>query len=322
MPAWEKDLYEAAKKEKAFTVYTAHYNTAAIGELCNAYEAKYPGVKCNFVRTTTQVAYQRLQQDIKSKNPVASVFSSTDVSHYPKLREMGMLMKYKPHNFDRMVESLKKYSDADHYSTVTSAALMLISYNTQLVSEKDAPKSWLDLTDPKWKNKVAIGHPAFSGYVGTWVVLMRKLHGWDFFEKLEKNNPQIGRSVNDSITMLNAKERAIGASSEVTTLMNRDKGNPLAVVYPSDGALLMVSPSAVMTNAPSPNAGKLFIEFLLGTEANELHVKNHALSNIKGIKVGPGKKPLEQIKVDRPSDAEIAKGIPEVKSLFRDTFGI
>ncbi len=322
MAAWEKDLYEAAKKEKEFTVYTAHYNTEEIATLCAAFDKKYPGVKCNFVRTTAQVAFQRLQQDLQAKAAVASVFSSTDVSHYPPLRKMGALMQYKPHNLDRMVDSLKSYNDPENYSTVTAAALMLITYNTSLVPEKDAPKNWPDLLDPKWKDKVSIGHPAFSGYVGTWVVLMRKLYGWQYFEKLEKNNPQIGRSVNDTVTMLNAKERWVAAGPEATTLLSRDKGNPLAVVYPTDGALLMVSPSSVLANAPSPNAGKLFIEFLLDKEAAEAQVKSHSLAVIKGIAPAPGAKPLEQIKVQRPTEEEIAKGIPEVKQQFRDTFGV
>ena len=320
--AWETELYEAAKKEKEFTVYTAHYNTEEIAKLCAAFDVKYPGVKCNFVRTTAQVAFQRLQQDMKSNVAVASVFSSTDVSHYPALKAAGALMQYKPRNLDKMVDSLKGYSDPENYSTVTAAALMLITYNSSLVTEKDAPKNWPDLLDPKWKNKVSIGHPAFSGYVGTWVVLMRKLYGWDYFEKLEKNSPQIGRSVNDTVTMLNAKERWVAAGPEATTLLSRDKGNPLAVVYPTDGSLLMVSPSSVLAKAPSPNAGKLFIEFLLDREAAEIQVKSHSISVIKGIKVGPGKKALEDIKVARPTPEEIAKGIPEVKNQFRDTFGI
>ncbi len=322
MAPWETKLYEAAKQEKEFTVYTAHYNSEEAAILCAAFEKKYAGVKCNFVRTTAQVAYQRLQQDMKSRVPVASVFSSTDVSHYPQLRKAGALMQYKPNNVSKVVDSLKEYSDPDGYYTVTAAALMLITYNTSLVSEKDAPKNWPDLLDPKWKNKVSIGHPAFSGYVGTWVVLMRKLYGWDYFEKLEKNAPQIGRSVNDTVTMLNAKERWVAAGSEATTLLSRDKGNPLAVVYPTDGSLLMVSPSAVLANAPSPNAGKLFIEFLLDREAAEAQVKTHSLSVIKGIKPGEGQKPLEEIKVVRPTEAEITKGIPEVKEAFRDTFGV
>ena len=322
MPAWEQQLYDAAKKEKQFTVYTAHYDTETIADLCMAFDKKYPGVKCNFVRTTAQVAFQRFQQDLQAKLAVVSVFSSTDVSHYPDLKKRGLLMTYQPHNLAKMVDSLKQYNDKDNNYWVTAAALVVIAYNNSLVAEKDAPKKWTDLLDPKWKDKVSIGHPAFSGYVGTWVVLMRKLYGWDYFEKLEKNKPQIGRSINDTVTMLNAKERWVAAGPEATTLLSRDKGNPLSVIYPTDGTLLMVSPTGIPKNAPAPNAAKLFVEFLLDKEAAEVQVKNHSLSVIKGIKPAVGAKPLEEIKVIRPTEEEITKGIPEVKEKFRDTFGV
>ena len=114
MPAWEKDLYEAAKKEKQFTVYTAHYDTETIADLCMAFDKKYPGVKCNFVRTTAQVAFQRFQQDLQANAGVASLFSSTDVSHYPDLKKRGLLLQYRPHNLDKMVDSLKAYNEADN----------------------------------------------------------------------------------------------------------------------------------------------------------------------------------------------------------------
>jgi len=322
MADWESKLYEAAKEEKEFTVYTAHYNTETAAALCSAFEAKYPGVKCNYVRTTAQVAMQRLQQDLKANVRVASVLSSTDVSHFPALKKQDALEPYKPNNLDKMADSLKSYNDPENYSTVTAAALMLITYNTDLVKAEDAPRNWTDLLDPRWKDQVSIGHPAFSGYVGTWTVLMRKLYGWEYFEKLEENSPQIGRSVNDTVTMLNAKERSVAAGPEATTLISRDKGNPLAVVYPTDGALLMVSPSAILKSAPSPNAARLYIEFMLDKEAAELQVEQHSLSVIKGIATGEGKKPIEEIKVIRPTAEEIAKGIPEVKEQFRDTFGI
>jgi len=322
MQPWEQELYEAAKKEKPVTVYTAHYNTDEAAALCAGFEKKYPGLKCNFVRTTAQVAFQRLQQDLQANAPVASVFSSTDVSHYPELKKKGLLLDYKPRNAASMVDSLKSYNDKDGQYWVTAAALMLLTYNTSEVAEKDAPKNWPDLLDPKWKGKVSIGHPAYSGYVGTWVVLMQKLYGWDYFRKLEKNQPQIGRSVNDTVTMLNSKERVVAAGPEATTLLSKDKGNPLAVVYPTDGALLMVSPSAIPKNAPSPNAGKLYMEYLLSKEAGEIQTKSHSLSVVKGVAPAPGAKPLEQIKVVRPTEDEITRGIPEVKEKFRDTFGV
>lgn len=322
MAPWEQQLYEAAKKEKPITIYTAHYDTETAQDLCLGFEKKYAGLKCNFVRTTAQVAFQRFQQDLQANAPVASIFSSTDVSHYPALKAKGLLMQYRPHNLDQMVDSLKAYNDKDDYYHVTAGALMLLTYNSSLVSEKDAPKNWPDLLDPKWKGKVSIGHPAFSGYVGTWVVLMQKLYGWDFFTKLEKNQPQIGRSVNDTVTMLNSKERWVAAGPEATTLLSHDKGNPVAVIYPTDGALLMVSPSGIPKNAPSPNAAKLYMEWLLSKDAGAMQTKMHSLSVVKGVQPAPGAKPLEQIKVTRPTEDEITKGIPEVKQKFRDTFGV
>ena len=322
MPAWEKTLYEAAKKEEAFTVYSAHYNTETMANLCAAFDKKYPGVKCNFVRTTAQVAFQRFQQDLKANIAVASVFSSTDVGHFPDLKKRGFLLAYRPNNLSNMVDALKQFNDKDDFYWVTSAGLVVITYNNALVSEQDAPKKWTDLLDAKWKGKVSIGHPAFSGYVGTWVVMMRKLYGWEYFEKLEKNQPQIGRSINDTVTMLNAKERWVAAGPDATTLLSRDKGNPLSVSYPTDGALLMVSPTGIPRNAPAPNAGKLFVEFLLDKEAAEIQIQDRSQVVIKGIRPLPGAKAMDEIKTMRPTEDEISKGIPEVKEQFRNLFGV
>ena len=318
----EKELYEAAKKEKKLTWYTAHYDTDTAAAICQGFEKKYPGVGCDYVRTTAQVAYQRLAQDQKAGIAQASVISTTDTSHFGKMKQDGWLQKYRPKNLPELIDAFKPYNDPDDYFVATAAGLVLITYNTSVVSASEAPKKWTDLTDPKWKGKVSIGHPGFSGYVGTWVVLMRKLYGWDYFKKLELNKPRIGRSINDTVTMLNAKESLVAAGPSATTLESRAKGNPVAVVYPEDGALLMVSPSSVLKNAPAPNAGKLFMEYLLSRECNEIQVK-HAQDPVnKHVKPMAGGKPITDVKTVRPSYQEIEKGIPEVKELFRETFGI
>jgi iron(III) transport system substrate-binding protein len=318
----EQQLYEAAKKEKELTWYTAHYSSETAAGVCGGFEKKYPGIKCNYVRTTAQVAYQRLAQDQKAGLAVASVIGSTDVSHFGRMKKDGWLMKYRPKGLSELIESALPYNDPDDLFFVTAAGLVIISYNTGVVKEAEAPRKWTDLLDPKWKGKVSIGHPGFSGYVGTWVVQMRKLYGWDYFKKLELNKPRIGRSINDTVTMLNAKESWVAAGPVATTLQSRDKGNPLAVIYPEDGALLMISPSGILKNAPAPNAAKLFMEYLYSKECNEIMVKLREDSINKHVKPLPGAKSLAEIKTIRPTYEEIEKGIPEVKEQFRDTFGI
>src|ERR1700740_644911 len=71
----EKELYEGAKKDKPFTWYTAHYDSETAAAVCNGFEKKYPGIKCDYVRTTAQVAFQRASQDMKTGLAVASALS-------------------------------------------------------------------------------------------------------------------------------------------------------------------------------------------------------------------------------------------------------
>ena len=52
-----------------------------------------------------------------------------------------------------------------------------MSCNTSKVKLADAPTNWTGLTDTKWAGQIALGHPAFSAYVGTWAVMLRKLYG-------------------------------------------------------------------------------------------------------------------------------------------------
>jgi len=318
----EAQLYEAAKKEKELTWYTAHFDSETAAAVCQGFEKKYAGVKCNYVRTTAQVAYQRVAQDMKGGLAIASVISSTDTSHHGKMKKDGWLMAYRPKNAGELIDAFKAFNDPDDQFIATAAGLVLINYNSSLVADKDAPKKWTDLLDPKWKGKVSIGHPGFSGYVGTGVVQMKKRYGWDYFKKLELNKPRIGRSINDTVTMLNAKESWVGAGPSATTLQSKDKGNPVAIAYPEDGAILMVSPSSILKNAPAPNAAKLFVEYLLSRDCNEIMVKFRQDSVNKFVKPPPGGRSIADVKTVRPTYEEIDKGIPEVKELFRDTFGI
>src|SRR5216683_2937437 len=206
-----KALEEAAKKEGELTWYTAHYTSEGAEELGAEFTKMY-GIKVNVVRTTAQVAYQRLLQDLKNNQVACDVFSSTDVGHDVRLKAEGKFEKYIPETASKILPEFQNF-DPDGYYHTTSAGLVVITYNTSKVKPEDAPKKWTDLLDFKWKGKVSTGHPGFSGYVGTWVLMMKNLYGWDYFENLEKNKPQIGRSINDTVTALNAGERQVAAGA-------------------------------------------------------------------------------------------------------------
>jgi iron(III) transport system substrate-binding protein len=322
MTAHEKELYQAAKKEGELNWYTAQSDDITAQALGRGFEELYPGIRASVVRTTAQVAFQRVSQEVRAGAMQVDVLSSTDIGHYVYLKAKGLLDKYVPDNAGKVHDVYKNYDPDGNYH-VTSAGLIGIGYNTGKLSAADAPQNWTDLLETRWKDKIALGHPGFSGYVGTWTVMMRKLYGWKFFEALARNNPQIGRSIVDTVTMLNAGERLVAGTGPAATLMeSAQKGNPLAMIYPTDGAVLIIAPSGIMKGVKHPNAARLFMEYLLGVEASKIWVEHFNESMRPEIPATAGAKSAKDVKTIRPSVEEITEGIPQVIKEWRETFGV
>jgi iron(III) transport system substrate-binding protein len=315
-----KALQGAASAEGTLTWYTGQTDAETAEALGHKFSAEYPGIKVEVIRTTGQVAYQRLLLDIKNKTPQCDVFSTTDISHMPILKERHELSEYTPENAPRLMPQFLALSD-DGYSYITNASRYFLIYNTNFVKPEDAPKNWTDLLDPKWKGYVATGHPAFSGCTGVWCVGMRKIYGWEYFEKLAKNNPRIGRSAVDPVTLMTAGEVHVGLASANTTYRTIEKGNPIAIANPTDGLSLCVTPSAIPANAPHPAAARLFMEWLLSENYSRMVAGDGSEPIRAGVPPRPDEPPLESQKVISLTVAEIRKGIPEVIEAWRETFG-
>ncbi len=317
----DKVLYEAARSEGELTWYSAHYTSETSERIGRAFTAKYAGIKVNVVRTTAQVAYQRLSQDIQSGVANCDVLGTTDIAHCVSLKQRGLLLGYQPKNAE-FIQPVFRNVDKDGQFHTTSATFVSLLYNTTKVKLDDAPKTWKALLDPKWNNQISVGHPGFSGFVGNWVVQMKKLYGWSYFETLAKLNPQIGRSIIDTVTTLSSGERLVAAGPGALAYLQAARGNPVGVIIPEEGAVLMTSPSAIMKNSRRPNASKLFIEFLYDKEAAEIAKDEFGTPMRMDVDPRPGVLKLTDMKLIQPSVDEIIKGIPEVTEQWRDTFGI
>jgi iron(III) transport system substrate-binding protein len=314
------EMIEAARKEGSVTWYIAQVDTATAEAMGRAFTAQFPGVAVSVIRTTGQVAYERLLQDLKNDAPQCDVFSSTDPAQYPALKKHGALANYFPAGAPTLLPAFAKVSDPGYMYPSSSTSHLLI-YNSMRVKPDEAPKKWIDLLDPRWTGRVATGHPAFSGCTGIWVVALTKTYGWDYFEKLAKNNPRIGRSGNDPVTLINAGECLVGPSPGNTAFQQVDKGNPVVPVYPTDGATLCLGPSAVMASAPHPSAARLYMEWLMSDAFSKLSVANYGDPVHPGVALTSGQKPLDQVAILSLLVAEIAKGVPDIVEKWRDTFG-
>jgi iron(III) transport system substrate-binding protein len=314
-----KALEDAAKKEGELTWYVASIDARNAEAAGRAFTAKH-GVKVNVVRAPSQVMFQRLSQDLSQNVANADVFSSVDVGNFVTLKQNGSLAAFVPENAKQLLPAFQGL-DPDGTFHATLASILIIAYNSEKVRAEDAPKSWTDLLDPKWKDKIALGHPAYSGFAGNWAAQMNKLSGKSYFERMEKQKPQVGRSLFDAVNLVASGERLLTASPIAPILETADKGKPLAVVYPAEGSILVATPSAVVKNAPHPNAARLFMEFLLGPEFNLILVQARYESMRADVKPLAGAKSVTELKIIRPTLDDTTKGIPAVAELWRDIFG-
>ena len=315
----EAGLVNAARKEGSLTWYIAQVDGETAQQMGRAFTKQYPGIDVSVIRTTGQVAYQRLQQDLRNDSPQCDVFSTTDIAHMPALMKRKALAQYVPENAAAMAPAFKGLGQDGYYYPTTST-LMLIIYHSQRVTGADIPKDWNDLLDPKWKGRVAFGHPGFSGYVGVWALEMKKLYGWQWFKALAKNNPRIGRSGLDPLTLINAGECLCGLAPLSGALLSADKGNPIGVQYPTDGSVLCIGPSGVLAKAPHPNAARLFMNWMLSKDFAQLCVDVRVTPVRADVVEKAGAKSVSDVKLLRLTTAEIDKGVPEVIEQWRDTF--
>lgn len=168
-------------------------------------------------------------------------------------------------------------ADNGRWVGVTARARVLV-YNPTQVSAADLPTSVFDLTDARWKGKVAIAPT--NGSFQAFVTAVRVQHGEakakDFFAGLKANGVQIRDNNIAIVEDVDAGKVPMGlvnhyylgeiAKERGTT---PDKLNAkLHFFAPGDsGAMVNVSGIGVMARAANDPDVRTLLDFLLGTEA-------------------------------------------------------
>src|SRR5713101_8393445 len=310
---------EAAKKEGKVVWYTSLALTSA-EKVAKLFEAAYPGIKVEVQRTGSQRILQRVMQELQANIKNVDVIHTSDAGHYVFLKDKKLLMKYTPAGVDRFPPSFK---DRDGYHYGLRATVNVIAYNTKAVSAAEAPRTWKDLLDPKWKGKLVTAHPGYSGVIATHVLALVHLHGWDYFKQLAQNRLMITQSEAYPPDVVASGERLIAVNSgDYYAYQLKKKGNPVEIVYPKEGVPLVVSPSAITVFAPHPSAARLFTDFTFTREIQQVMADSEGLYTGHPEVKYPGDKPkLSELKLLPVDSEELEKRNEEIKNRFIEFFG-
>jgi iron(III) transport system substrate-binding protein len=314
-------LIEAAKKEGKCAFYTA-MDLQFAERLGKAFEAKYAGIAVRVERSGAERVFTRIGQEYSSNVHAVDVVNTADQSHVIVWKREGWLAAYLPEDVAKYYD--KQFYDPDGFAATTRVLVSPIAYNTDLVKKEDAPKSFADLLDPKWKGKMVKAHPAYSGTIMNSTFQVARDLGWGYFEKLAKQSVLQVQSATDTPKKIELGERAVmvdGAGYLV--IRGKEAGKPVEIVYPEEGTPLASGPSAVFKAAPNPNAARLFYNWMQSREGQQLIIDwARQYSPHKQAVEKPGVRPLGQIKLMKEDPEGVEKGAEEIKKKYAQIFKV
>jgi len=314
-------LIEAAKKEGKCAFYTA-MDLAFAERLGKTFEAKYPGIAVRVERTGAERVFTRIAQERASNIHVCDVVQSSDAAHFVVWKRDGLLAPYVPEEVAKHFPP--EHKDPDGLFASYRVYLCCMGYNTNLVKAADAPQSFADLLDPKWKGKIVKAHPGYSGTILTATYQTARDVGWGYFEKLAQQNILQVQSASDPPKKLALGERSVMADGiEYGIFQLKEKGQAVEALYPKEGTPLIIGPNGIMKTAPNPNAARLFQSYMLSAECQQFNVEFGGLRSAHAlVKDKAGRKPMKDIKVMKDDAAAVEKESAEIKAHYTKLFKV
>ena len=287
-------MLQAARKEGSVLIYSPA-PSSSLDELTKAFSAKYPGIKAQYYRGNSSQVYERLTSEIGANRVQVDVIHVSDPATITDLKNAGNLTSYHSPEYDAYDP---KYIDKDYTWFVARGHLLILGYSTTALTPEQAPKSWKDLLDPRYKGKCATLDVRSAGGAYYWQYAVWKLYGAGYFQEMFKNQPKIYESYGPVNDHLITGELSIGTDLSYLTDQSilEDKA-PVGAAYPIEGSPVIWSPVGIVKKGPHQNAAKLFMDFLASPEGQQIVTHEYTYSMRKGMKPRAGMKPLDEIKL-------------------------
>jgi iron(III) transport system substrate-binding protein len=272
LPAGErqKRLEEGAKKEGGITVYS-NQGLETIQAYEHAFSKKYPFIKVDSTRLQGSKGLDRILLEHRMGKLTADIVG-VDFDNIGELLKAGVLGRY---DSPEKKFYASQFWDKDGRWYVNDFTLVVIGYNTTLVKPGEAPKSYSDLLNPKWKGDISIDTEPEQA-VFAWLMEWGEIKTAEYMKSLMRNGAVARRGHTLQVQLLCSGETKIAAEVYPARVaqMKHEKGCPLDMVYPNPTPGSMGSHAGIAKSAGHPHAAALYIDFILSAEGAATLVKS------------------------------------------------
>lgn len=280
-PVESKAAEPAPAPEKTYSGKVMMYSSMQEDQLVaikEGFEKKYPGVTMEYYFAGTSKVVTKISTEAQAGHVDADVIWVGDAANYFSFKEEGILQKYSsPEATPDVINSA--YVDPDGYYTAARLVGVGIAYNTVTVTPEEAPKTWNDLLDAKWKDQIVMSDPGTAGTTKYWMnaMMCSDKYGADYMQKLKDNGCLLESGTTATHNQLAASAYQVGVCLDYVTANLVAEGSPIAFLFPED-TVSIASPIGLVKDCNNEENGKLLYDFILSKEGQEILVANNLVS--------------------------------------------
>ncbi len=281
-----------------------------IQPVIDAFKAEHPEVEVLLkAGSNSEIANALIEEQA---NTQADLFITTELFTVQSLSQQGIFQPYRPAAADLLPP---EFVDPNNNWIGLTLRARVIMYNTDLVAPEDLPTSIFDLTDPKWKGKIAAAGST-NGSMQAQIAAMRQLLGEEeteaWLQGLLDNEVTFFGGHTDVRKAVGAGEFALGLVNHYYYHLQLDEGSKVGVIYPDqgDGQLGLITNAtavAVVKGAQNVPAAQAFVDFLVSEQGQKIFAEqNYEYPLLPGVPLREGVQPLESFRLAEVNIAEAA----------------
>lgn len=322
-PLFDHSTNAHAQSNRQLTVYCS-----ILEEQCRAGAAMFEaatGIKVTMIRKSTGEVYAQVRAE--ANNPRGDVWWGGPGEGHLQAAAEGLLAPYQSPRLTELYDWARAYAEKSVYQT---SAIYLgalgIGYNTKVLQSKKLPepKCWSDLLNPQFRDEVQIADPASSGtayvFLATTIQRLGEEQGFAYLKSIHKNISQYTKSGIAPVKATAMGETAIGIGFMHDMITQIIDGAPVKTIAPCEGTGYETGSVSLIKGGPNPETAKLFLDFTLSPEAQNINValKINSIPSNKGATLSPDAPRFSDIKL---IDYDTAKyGTPAERSRLLGKF--
>ena len=258
---------EAARREGKVVVYN-NWQPNGIEPLLQKFREANPGIQTEQIRLGSNPLIERFQTEFAAGRHMCDVLVTFPDERIEAGMRNGWMTKWNPPEIGNFAP---EYNEGDMVFTLQHSRECII-WNKNLVRPAEAPKDWIDLFDPKWKGKVGMNPPWRSVSIQQIVAFWEDIGIKDSAERLKANEVRFFEGSGGIIQAVTRGDVRIAELTDLPLNPLLEDGAPIGFLYPPSGTTISANKAFVAAKAPHPNAGKVFLNWLM-TAQGQVHLQ-------------------------------------------------